>query len=410
MTRRCGRWRPAALRLGLLLAATAVAWATHEAVTAPAAHAADRPDRTVVGATIDVLTGVLRPVLTVVTPPVPRPADDTAAATPPAAPDAGRPAPQAPATPGKPPAAQPAQPGEPTQPNQPGKPAPTVQPGPASFTARTGAATARHGAATHRPATDRAVPPSARPHRAPEHVVDRSPHHGAAGPALALLTPVTEALRPVTEPVSATVLAPLADLVGPVLQPLAPVLMPVGAALRPVLAPLAPVVEPLAPVTDLLIPPAEPQPAPPPAASPTDPVDPWVPEARPPSPGVTVPPPPPSAAADPAGRLGPVAGSGTTWVAHRAVAAATPSASAAARPHGADAHDPGRQHADHAPVAPAAGASGAGSPHGAGGGHTVDAEAARVCWTPPVPLSLTRTAAGGDAFCSRSPRPGTRPA
>ncbi|SCF01957.1 hypothetical protein GA0074695_2903 [Micromonospora viridifaciens] len=84
MTRRGGRWTRVALRLGLLLGGVVVAWGAHEAATSSAAYAADRPPAAPVDAAVDLLTGVLRPILDTATPlPAPdAPADETDPGTP----------------------------------------------------------------------------------------------------------------------------------------------------------------------------------------------------------------------------------------------------------------------------------------------------------------------------------------
>src|SRR5690349_16405665 len=88
MTRRGGRWTRVALRLGLLLGGVVVAWGAHEAAATAPAHAADRPPAAPVDAAVDLLTGILRPVLEAgAPPPAPEaPTDVAAPSTRPAAP------------------------------------------------------------------------------------------------------------------------------------------------------------------------------------------------------------------------------------------------------------------------------------------------------------------------------------
>ncbi|MEU2615648.1 hypothetical protein ABZ570_29360 [Micromonospora sp. NPDC007271] len=361
MTRRCGRWTRVALRLGLLLGGVVVAWGIYEGAATAPAHAADRPPAAPVDAAVDLLTGVLRPILgTTTPPPAPEgPAGETAPGMPPRGSD---PHP----VPGHPPA----------------QPAPSQVTPPLAHPVRVGTPT---------PAVEDASRPTTR----------RRP----------LLAPVGDTLRPVTEPVRARVLTPVADALSPVTDPLrAGVLAPAADALRPVTQPLTPILSPvwrelepvleiLDPVTDLLGPPTGPVATPPPA-----PAQPACTAGS----GVT--------GADHArcarpstGSFGqpaaPVSGptptsTSTDW--HTTPQLSSPPGLARPdRPH------PLRPDADSAPVTPVPGTGGSGS-SGVAQGSLADAPGS--VWTPPSLAGHRGHPTGGDTLPSRSPRPSTRPA
>ncbi|RLK24746.1 hypothetical protein DER29_2678 [Micromonospora sp. M71_S20] len=365
MSRRGGRWTQVTLRLGLLLGGVVAAWGVHEAATTAVAYAADRPSTVPVDAAVDMLTGVLRPILTTTPLPAPEvPTDEPARRTTPGG--AGlHPAP------GRPPA-RPANQDHPTA-------DPPVQVDTPKFPVD---GARRPGA---RPRSEKSLTPVSdvlRPVTEPVRT--------------AVINPVSKELRPITSPVRVGLLAPVADVLSPVAQPLAPIFSPVWRELEPVLEPLDPVLETLDPVTDLLDPPTGP-----PAT---------------PLPTPTLPAPPSGTVGGGMNGAGPrcCTGSGTEAVSE---AARPVSGYAPTDWHSAKLSSPQRlarsdrphlppPNADSTPATPAPSSSGCGSPSTV---HGDPADALTSVWTPSlVEHRCHRT--GSDAILSHSPRPGIRPA
>ncbi len=360
MTRRSGQLTRVALRLGLLLGGVVAAWGAHEIATADAAYAADRPAP--VSATVDLVTGVLGPLLG--SEPVTGP---------------GHPAP---ATDVHPPA-----------------PAPPSRSTPERPTQVTGAPWSRHRPA-HRPArhtpTDRPSAPAGRPGpptsaNDPIRPTTRPAHAvpAPAGPATGTRRPVTElagvlgpvagALRPVTDPIREDLLAPVADALRPVTGPLGSIVALAWDALKPVRDPLDPVLGPLYPGSEV------------PPAAPPAPADQL---GGPPSPSRPVVDPVPAA----------VPGHAASTPAWSNTASDGP---APGRPGRPDHPRPLRSDLAHRPGTYTPGTH---NPDTAGAGHGELADAAAPGWAPPAEWGRRCHPTGGGLLPSRSPRPGTRPA
>lgn len=351
MARWGGRWTRVALRLGLLLGGVLAAWGVHEAAATPAAHAADRPPAAPVDAAVDLLTGVLRPILSTTAPPAPEGlTDHTAPGIPPSAADRQPAADRPPARPANQVTSPPPRPVQVATPKPAAVNRPAIRAGDGEVLAPVGDV----------------LRPVMEPVRA------------------GVFTPVSEVLRPVAAPVRAGVLAPVAHSLSPVTQSLAPILSPVMRELEPVLEPLDPVLEILDPVTDVLDPPIGPSATSSPAPTPIGTVGVLVADA--------------GSVGEPAG---PVAGPGLA-------STSTGRHTAYPRHHvGSDGRYPFQPDAGSMPAMPAPGTSGSGL---SGTAHGGPADAPLSVWTPPSLAGRCCHPTGEDALPSRSPRPGTRPA
>ncbi|MCL7456378.1 hypothetical protein ABT235_23130 [Micromonospora echinofusca] len=374
MSRRGGRWTQVTLRLGLLLGGVVAVWGVHEAATTAVAYAADRPSAVPVDAAVDMLTGVLRPILTTTPPPAPEvPTDEPARRTTPGGsglhPAPGRP----PARPTSRPASRPANQDHPTAGSR-------VQVGTPKFP------------------VDGARRPAARPRGETSLTPVSDVLRPVTGPVrTTVITPVSKEVRPITSPVQVGVLAPAADVLSPVAQPLAPIFSPVWRGLEPVLEPLDPVLETLDPVTDPLDPPNGPPATPlPTPALPASPASGTV-----------------GGSANGAGP-GCCTGPGTEAVSE---AARSDSSYAPMDWHSAKLSSPQRlarsdrphlppPNADSTPATPAPGTSGSGSPSTV---HGDPADALTSVWTPSLAEHRCHPT-GSHAIASHSSRPGTRPA
>ncbi|MEV4656656.1 hypothetical protein [Micromonospora sp. NPDC049301] len=362
MTRRAGRVTRFALRLGLLVGGIVAVWGAHEIGTTAAAYAAEPPPAAPVEAAVDLLGGVLGPILGTSTPPPAR--EGTADATAPGIPPSG-------AAPSRTPARAESRPANQVTP----PPAHPVQVGTPEAAAD----------GVRRPAT----PPRGGRVLAPVVDVLRP----VTEPIRAgVITPASEVLRPVTDPVRAIVLAPLVDALNPATQPLAPILSPVWRELEPLLTPLAPLPGSQAPVTDRPDPPT----------------------------GPTATAPAPSASIGTVDDLVSDAGAGCCTgsvgeLARPASGPALPSTSAArhsptelssplVRP---DLPYPPRPDMDSTPAMPAPGNSGPGH---SGTVHGDPSDAPTATWAPPTMAGSRCHPTDGDSLPSHSERPGTRPA